>query len=57
MRKGKARSKMTFPVWAWIAVAVGFIAIVGAVILLSSRPSVATLPTEISVAQAAQKRA
>jgi rhodanese-related sulfurtransferase len=57
MRKGKARSKMTFPVWAWIAMAVGFIAIVGAVILLSSRPSVASLPPEISVAQAAQKRA
>jgi rhodanese-related sulfurtransferase len=56
MRKGKARSKMTFPVWAWIAVVVGIIAIVGAAILLSSQPSVAALPPEITVAQAAQKR-
>jgi rhodanese-related sulfurtransferase len=58
MKKNRktSSSKKVFPVWGWGLLAVGVIVIIGAVVLLSSKPSVAPLPPEISVTQASQKR-
>jgi rhodanese-related sulfurtransferase len=55
-RKQKASSKKKFPVWGWVLLAVALVAVVGGVVLQLSKPPVVSLPPEISVAQASQKR-
>jgi phage shock protein E len=56
--KRKAPPKKKFPVWGWVALALGLVVIVGAAIALAQpkSPTSVSLPSEISVAQAAQKR-
>jgi len=52
-RKGKAAPKKGFPIWLIGAAVVALLAVVGVVVLLSQPKPVATLPAEITVAQAA----
>ena len=52
----KTPSKKTFPVWGWAVLGIVLVEIIGYVILQTSKPSVATLPVEVSVAQAQQLR-
>jgi len=53
-KKGKAAPKKGFPIWMIGLILIALLAIGGAVVLLSQpQPPVATLPAEITVAQAA----
>jgi rhodanese-related sulfurtransferase len=54
--KNTAASKAKFPVWGWIILAVLLLAIVGLVVFGQLKPAAVSLPPEITVAQAAQKR-
>ena len=54
--KKKTSAQKKFPVWGWVLLAVGLVVIVGAVALQNHNAAAASLPSEISVAQAAQKR-
>lgn len=60
MKKNKAKetSKRSFPIWGWAALAVGFMILIGAGMALtqSTKPATVSLPAEITVAQASQKR-
>ncbi len=55
-RNQKRASKKPFPVWGWVILAVLLVAVAGAAIALTAKPKVASLPPEITVAQASQKR-
>jgi rhodanese-related sulfurtransferase len=52
----KAPSKRSFPMWGWILIGVLLVAGAGAVGLQLLKPAVVSLPPEITVAQASQKR-
>jgi phage shock protein E len=54
--KRKASSKKIFPVWGWVLLALLLIVIIGAVVLQTGKPADVSLPPEITVAQASQKR-
>jgi rhodanese-related sulfurtransferase len=54
--KGIIPAKKAFPVWGWVALGVLLTVIVGVAIFVTTQQGVASLPPEISVAQAAQKR-
>jgi rhodanese-related sulfurtransferase len=58
MKNNKARSssKKAFPIWGWFVVLVLLLIAGGAVVLQLSYPAVASLPAEITVDQATQKR-
>ena len=49
-------TKKTFPVWGWILLGVVLLVIAGVVVLQNSQTKTVSLPTEITVTQAAQKR-
>jgi rhodanese-related sulfurtransferase len=55
-KKNRTSLEKNFPVWGWIALAVILVAIAGFVVSQNNQPSVASLPGEITVNQAAQKR-
>jgi rhodanese-related sulfurtransferase len=56
-KQKKVQTNKGIPLWGWAAVIVLFIAIVGAVVLSQNQaPAAISLPAEISVTQAAQKR-
>ena len=55
-RKKKTLSKPTFPVWGWVILGVALVAIITVVLIQTARPAAASLPAEISVAQASQLR-
>jgi rhodanese-related sulfurtransferase len=55
-KKSKAPAKKKFPIWGWAILAVVVVVIVGAVVLQVLKPATPSLPLEITVAQAAQKR-
>ncbi len=55
-KKGKAPVKKGFPGWAWGVIIFGIVLVAGFVIYQSIQPAAVTLPAEISVAQAAEKR-
>lgn len=52
----KASSVSKLPVWGWVVLVVVAIAVMGAVVMQFIAPAAATLPSEISVAQAGQMR-
>jgi rhodanese-related sulfurtransferase len=54
--KKKQVSKKAIPVWVWIVLAVVILAGIGFVVLQKPPTVAASLPTEITVDQAAQKR-
>ncbi len=56
IKKSRSPVKRRMPVWGWIILIVGFLAIASFIILQLSKPVVVPLPAEITVAQAAQKR-
>jgi len=55
-KKGKVPVKKGIPVWVWGIMTLAIILVAGLVIYQGLRPAKATLPAEISVAQAAEKR-
>lgn len=54
--KKKIVSKKAFPIWGWILLAVIVLAGISFAFLQKPQPAVASLPIEITVDQAAQKR-
>jgi len=48
--------KKTLPIWGWILIGIVTIGIITAVILLIPKPATVSLPSEVTVAQAAQLR-
>jgi rhodanese-related sulfurtransferase len=50
-KKSRKKIKKSFPVWGWILLALGLIAIVGTILLLTSNSST-SLASEVTVAQA-----
>ena len=54
--KRKVPSKSSFPVWGWVLIGVVLIAAAGAVAAQFLKPVVVSLPPEITVDQAAQRR-
>ena len=54
--KRKVPSKSSFPVWGWVLIGVVLIAAAGAVAAQFLKPGVVSLPPEITVDQAAQRR-
>jgi rhodanese-related sulfurtransferase len=50
-KKGKKIVKKSFPIWGWILIALGIIAIVGTIVLLTSHTS-NSLASEVTVDQA-----
>jgi rhodanese-related sulfurtransferase len=55
-KKRKAPVKKGFPVWAWYIIIVVVVLVAGLVIYQGIQPVKVSLPAEISVAQAAEKR-
>lgn len=55
-RKKIASMKKTLPIWGWILIGIVTIGIITAVILLIPKPATVSLPSEVTVAQAAQLR-
>lgn len=55
MSKNRKTTAKKLPIWVWIAGAVALIA-VAAVVIFTQANTAATLPAEISVSQAAEKR-
>jgi rhodanese-related sulfurtransferase len=55
-KKGRRPTKKAFPVWGWIVLAAVLLAIVGFVVLQKPQSAVVSLPPEITVDQASQKR-
>ena len=55
-KKQKTTFYKPLPVWGWILVVVVILAVAGFVVLQQSHPAAASLPAEITVEQAAQKR-
>ncbi len=56
MKKGKRPVKKGFPGWAWGGVIVAIVLVIGFMIYQGMQPAKVSLPAEISVAQAAEKR-
>ena len=54
--KSKSPSKRTVPIWGWIIFVIVFLTITAVIVLQNFRPAVASLPTEITVDQAAKMR-
>lgn len=54
--KERLSSRKSFPVWGWIIPAVVLLVIIGVIVLQNSQPAHASLPTEITVAQAEKLR-
>jgi rhodanese-related sulfurtransferase len=54
--KKKQVSKKTFPVWGWILIAIVVLGGLGFAVLQKPPTAAASLPTEITIDQAAQKR-
>ncbi len=52
-KKTKAAPKKQFPIWVIGALVIALVVVVGAIVALSQPPAVATLPSEITPAQAA----
>ncbi|HVN52874.1 MAG TPA: rhodanese-like domain-containing protein [Anaerolineaceae bacterium] len=55
-RKKKTLSKPSFPVWGWVILGVALVAIIAVVLLKTAEPTAASLPAEVSVAEASQLR-
>ncbi len=55
-KKGKAPVKKGVPAWAWGIIILAFVLVVGFVVYQGMKPAKTSLPAEISVAQAAEKR-
>jgi rhodanese-related sulfurtransferase len=54
--KKKQVSKKSIPIWGWILIAIVVLGGIGFAVLQKPQPAVASLPAEISVDQAVQKR-
>ena len=55
-KKGKAPVKKGIPIWAWGMIALAIVLVAGWGIYQGMQPAKASLPAEISVVQAAEKR-
>lgn len=55
-RKNRKASKIIFPRWGWIVLAIVVLAVAGFAVLHKSQTAAVSVPTEVTVAQAAQLR-
>jgi rhodanese-related sulfurtransferase len=55
-KKGKAPVKKGIPIWAWGVIAIVVVFVIGIAISQLNQPAKVSIPPEISVAQAAEKR-